>query len=88
MALASRNLFSECLTVTQSYLNSRSCDQRMVSIAIQYKSSLTNMNIILSSTTAAPATPLSTTRQAVQFEAPTKGQRVTEAKGVALLCYV
>ena len=47
------------------------------------------MNIILlASTTAAPATSLSTTLQAVQLGAPTKGQRVTETKGVVLLCYV
>ena len=44
--------------------------------------------ILLASTTAATATSLSTTREAVQFGAPTKRQRVTEAKGVALLCYV
>ena len=47
------------------------------------------MNIILfASTTAAPASSLSTTLQAVQLGAPAKRQRVTEAKGVVLLCYV
>ena len=50
-----------------------------------------NMNIILlPSTTAAPATfiPWPTTCKATQSRAAGKRQRVTEAKGVALLCRV
>ena len=87
MALPSRNFFSECLTVTGVNLI-RTAD-RVTREWYQLQYSITNINIILfASTTAAPATSLSTTRQAVQLGAPTKRQLVTEAKGVALLCYV
>ena len=67
----------------------RSCDPAMASI--QCKSSLMNMNvniiisILFPSTTAAPATSILTSCEAVWFGAPGKRQRVTEAKGCAVV---
>ena len=42
--------------------------------------------ILFPSTTAAPATSILTSCEAVWLGAPGKRQRVAEAKGVALLC--
>ena len=46
------------------------------------------MNIILLPSTTAAANSMPSTCEPVWFGAPGKRQRVTEAKGVALLCCV
>ena len=90
MALTYHVLLNECLNCKcQLYSNSRSCDPNNDINQCKASISLMNMNIILLvSTTAAPATFISTTCQAVHLWAAGKRQRVTEAKGVALLCCI